>query len=82
MVLADLTWLEAEKLLLRAGEARLLQKLGEESIEVIVAAQAESEQRLISEAADMVYHLMLLLVSRDLSCEAVDNEMRNRYASQ
>jgi len=68
--------------LLRAGEARVLQKLGEEAIEVIVAAQAESDERLIAEAADLMYHLIVLLVSRDMSCDMVDRELRQRYAGR
>ena len=65
--------------LLRAGEARVLQKVGEEAVEVIVAAQAESEERMLEEAADLAYHLALLLVNRDLGCEDVDRELRSRY---
>lgn len=68
--------------LLQAGEARLLQKLGEEAVETIVAAQAESAGRMVEEAADLMYHLILLLVSRDMPCDVVDRELRKRYAGR
>ena len=68
--------------LLKLGEARILQKLGEEAVEVIVAAQAEPDERLIAEAADLMYHLTLLLVQHDLPPESVDRELRNRYANR
>ena len=44
-----------------------------------VAAQAESEERMLEEAADLAYHLALLLVNRNLGCEDVDRELRSRY---
>ena len=68
--------------LLKAGEARILQKVGEEAVEVIVAAQAESEERLLEEAADLMYHLTLLMVRRDIPCDAVDRVLRSRYAGR
>jgi len=68
--------------LLKSGESRLLQKLGEEAVETIVAAQAEGEDRLIAEAADLMYHLILLLVNRDLPLEVVDRELRHRYVGR
>lgn len=68
--------------LLTAGEARLLQKLGEEAIETIVAAQSETEERFIAEAADLLYHLHVLLVSRDVPGEAIDRELRARYTAR
>jgi phosphoribosyl-AMP cyclohydrolase / phosphoribosyl-ATP pyrophosphohydrolase len=68
--------------LLRAGEARVLQKLGEEAIEVIVAAQAETEERLIAEVADLLYHLTVLLVNRNMDCDTVDRELRSRHGAR
>ena len=68
--------------LLNAGEARILQKLGEEAVEVIVAAQAETEERLLEEAADLMYHLTLLMVRRDIPYDAVDRVLRSRYAGR
>jgi phosphoribosyl-ATP pyrophosphohydrolase/phosphoribosyl-AMP cyclohydrolase len=68
--------------LLLSGDARVLQKLGEEAVETIIAAQAETPERLVSEMADLVYHLIVLLVLRDMGCEVVDSELRRRYGSR
>ena len=61
------------------GEDRILQKVGEESIEVILAAKGQGDQRLIEESSDLLYHLWVLLVSRGISLEAVENELRKRH---
>jgi len=68
--------------LLLSGEPRVLQKLGEEAIETIVAAQSEGNERLRSEAADLLYHLIVLLVLHDMTCEDVDRELRQRYGTR
>jgi phosphoribosyl-ATP pyrophosphohydrolase/phosphoribosyl-AMP cyclohydrolase len=68
--------------LLLSGEPRVLQKLGEEAIETIVAAQSEGNARLTSEAADLMYHLIVLLVLHDMTCEDVDRELRQRYGTR
>jgi phosphoribosyl-ATP pyrophosphohydrolase len=47
------------------------QKLGEEAVEVIVAATSESGQRLASEVADLLYHLLVLLQARGVTLEQV-----------
>jgi phosphoribosyl-ATP pyrophosphohydrolase len=49
-----------------AGRTDIAKKVGEEAIEVIIAAQNESDVRLISESADLVYHLLVLLVVRGI----------------
>ena len=64
--------------LLSAGEARILKKLGEEAIEVIVAAQSEGDDRLVSELADLTYHALVLLASRGLCWEDVEAALAHR----
>ncbi len=44
-----------------AGEHEIVKKVGEEAIEVILAATAQTEQRVIEESADLLYHLWVLL---------------------
>lgn len=65
--------------LLEAGLPRILKKVGEESTEVIVAAQSEGNGRLVSELADLVYHLLVLLAARDLSWTDVEAELARRF---
>ncbi len=66
--------------LLEAGEPRILKKIGEEAVEVLVAAQSEGDERLVSELADLVYHSMVLLAARDLSWADVEVELKRRFA--
>jgi phosphoribosyl-ATP pyrophosphohydrolase len=64
--------------LLSAGEDEILKKVGEEAVEVIVAAKAEGDERLLCEIADLTYHVLVLLAARDLRPEDVANELRRR----
>jgi phosphoribosyl-ATP pyrophosphohydrolase len=50
--------------LLDAGPARCAKKLGEEAVETVIAAVGESDDALKAEAADLLYHLLVLLESR------------------
>jgi phosphoribosyl-ATP pyrophosphohydrolase len=58
---------------------RAAQKLGEEATEVVVAALAQSEQRLVAEMADLVYHSLVLLAARGVSWEDVQEELEKRH---
>jgi phosphoribosyl-ATP pyrophosphohydrolase/phosphoribosyl-AMP cyclohydrolase len=64
--------------LLDRGVAKLSQKVGEEAVEVVVAANAEDHGRLASESADLLYHLLVLLQARGIGLDAVLNELENR----
>jgi phosphoribosyl-ATP pyrophosphohydrolase/phosphoribosyl-AMP cyclohydrolase len=63
---------------LAAGVAANAQKVGEEATEVVVASLSEDDERVVSEAADLWFHLLLLLRSRNLDPAAVDDELRRR----
>jgi phosphoribosyl-ATP pyrophosphohydrolase/phosphoribosyl-AMP cyclohydrolase len=65
--------------LLDAGLPRILKKMGEEAIEVIVAAQSEGDERLVSELADLTYHALVLLAARDLAWADVEEELALRF---
>ena len=64
--------------LLDRGVAKLSQKVGEEAVEVVVAANAESDARLAAESADLLYHLLVLLQARGIGLDAVLSELENR----
>jgi phosphoribosyl-ATP pyrophosphohydrolase/phosphoribosyl-AMP cyclohydrolase len=64
--------------LLEAGRAQILRKVGEEAIEVIVAADHESDDALVREIADLWYHAMVLLEERGLDASAVLGELARR----
>jgi phosphoribosyl-ATP pyrophosphohydrolase/phosphoribosyl-AMP cyclohydrolase len=61
------------------GAVKAAQKLGEEAVEVALAAVAETPARLTEEAADLLYHFLLLLRIRGLSLEDVLTELRRRH---
>jgi len=63
---------------LSGGVALSARKVGEEAVELVVAALAEDDDRVISEAADLWFHTLLLLRSRGLDPAAVDDELRRR----
>ncbi len=62
------------------GAKRMAQKVGEEGLEVALAAIAEPDDKLIAESADLLYHLLLLLKSRGLCLEQVVAELESRHA--
>ena len=64
--------------LLAGGVAKISQKVGEEAVEVVVAANSEDDERLASEAADLLYHLLVLLESRGVPLAAVWQELEKR----
>lgn len=54
------------------------QKVGEEAVEVVIAALAQSDERLIAESADLLYHLLVLLAARGVGLTAVEAELAAR----
>jgi phosphoribosyl-ATP pyrophosphohydrolase len=65
--------------LLEAGEDEIVKKIGEEAVEVILAAKSQGDQRVISEMADLAYHCLVLLAQRNLSPDDVTAELERRY---
>ncbi len=67
--------------LLDAGVGAVARKVGEEAVELTVAALDESDERVVEEAADLVYHLYVLLAARGLDVTRVEDELRARAAT-
>ena len=65
--------------LLQAGTRRIAQKVGEEGVETALAAATGDDEELCNEAADLLYHLMVLLRSRGLSFEQVIETLQSRH---
>ena len=61
------------------GMLKVAQKLGEEGVELALAAAAQDQARVTAEAADLVYHLLLLLAMRDLTLADVVAELERRH---
>ena len=64
--------------LFNSGLDKILKKVGEEAAETIIAAKNEDTSRLSSEVADLLYHLLVLLVARGVSLEQVSAELTGR----
>ena len=63
-----------------SGTRRIEQKVGEEGVELALAATSGSQQETIDEAADLVYHIIVLLNERGLSLEDVSKRLETRHA--
>jgi phosphoribosyl-ATP pyrophosphohydrolase/phosphoribosyl-AMP cyclohydrolase len=65
--------------LLAEGTLRIAQKVGEEGLELALAAVAQSDQEVIGEAADLLYHTLLLLQVKELSLAKVIAKLESRH---
>lgn len=66
--------------LLAGGPARIAKKFGEEAVEAVIAAVAQDEAALRAEAADVLYHLLVLLQARGVAVADVMGELQARTA--
>lgn len=60
------------------GRAKIAQKLGEEAVEVAIAAVQDDREGLTGEAADLIFHLLVLLADSGLSLDDVRSELARR----
>jgi phosphoribosyl-ATP pyrophosphohydrolase len=65
--------------LMADGDDAILKKVGEEAVEVILAAKGQGDQRVVEEVADLFYHTLVLLAHFDLSLSDVEAELRQRH---
>lgn len=65
--------------LITAGEDEIVKKVGEEAVEVILAAKGQGDQRLVEEIADLAYHVLVLLAFRGLSPQDIRAELARRH---
>ena len=66
--------------LLAAGPERAAKKLGEEAVEAVIAAVKGDRDELIAESADLLYHLLVVLKSRDVALRDVLSQLEARTA--
>ena len=92
-ILTDLERVIAQRMLTRpkgsyttslfaGGVHRIAQKVGEEGVEVALAAAVGSRREVIAEVSDLVYHLVVLLRARGLTLNHIARELRVRHASR
>jgi phosphoribosyl-ATP pyrophosphohydrolase/phosphoribosyl-AMP cyclohydrolase len=65
--------------LFQKGIQKIAQKVGEEAVELILEAESGSDERLLNESADLIYHLKVLLSARELSLKDVEGLLRERH---
>ncbi len=65
--------------LFESGTAKIAQKVGEEAVETVIEAMANNDERLIYEASDLLYHLMVLLSHKGLSISDLATELKKRH---
>lgn len=64
--------------LYKQGEDKILQKIGEEATEVILAAKGKNRQRIIEEVADLYFMILMLLVLKGISLNKIYTELKTR----
>ena len=67
--------------LIERGVAHCSKKLGEEAVETAIAAVTEDRDRVIVEAADLLYHLLVVLEARGITLADVETELSRRTAT-
>lgn len=65
--------------LLDTGQLEIMKKIGEEAVEVILAASSEGDERLLYEMADLFYHNLVLLAARDMQFSDLEAELARRF---
>ena len=64
------------------GLNKIAQKVGEEGVETVIAALAETENDLINEASDLVFHLLMLLKEKNISLETIAKNLEGRHSEK
>jgi phosphoribosyl-ATP pyrophosphohydrolase/phosphoribosyl-AMP cyclohydrolase len=65
--------------LFQQGENRIIQKLGEEAIETVIAAKNNDRDELINETSDLIFHLLVLLAQKEIRFDEVISELEKRH---
>ncbi|MFV0322574.1 MAG: phosphoribosyl-ATP diphosphatase [Alphaproteobacteria bacterium] len=66
--------------LLNKGTAKICKKIGEEATEVVIAALAEKKKHVVSESADLLYHLFVLWADKGINPDQIYSELERRFA--
>lgn len=67
--------------LFRAGNDRIIQKVGEESIEILIAAKNGNRKEIIAEMADLWFNTLILLATFNITIGEIENELEKRKRS-
>lgn len=69
------------KFLLKKGPKKIAKKIGEESVELIVDYLSGSKKRVVEEAADLIYHIIVLLYSKKITIKNLEKELEKRKSN-
>lgn len=64
--------------LVAQGSDRVIQKVGEEAIEIVIAAKNSNQTRLVSEITDLLFHLTILMCTRNITLADINQELAQR----
>lgn len=64
--------------LITQGTAQISRKVGEESVEVIIASLSENNERLANEVADLLYHVLVLIAEKEITLTEIENILESR----
>lgn len=65
--------------LFRQGENRIIQKVGEEAVETVIAAKNHDKNEIINEVSDLVYHLFVMLADQEIELDEITENLRRRH---
>lgn len=64
----------------KKGLDKIAQKVGEEAVETVIASKNDDDKETINEAADLIFHLMMLLAEKDIPLHDVVRKLRKRHS--
>ncbi|MCX6167786.1 MAG: bifunctional phosphoribosyl-AMP cyclohydrolase/phosphoribosyl-ATP diphosphatase HisIE [Ignavibacteriales bacterium] len=65
--------------LFKEGADRIIQKVGEEAIETVIAAKNRNKEEIINETSDLIYHLLVMLAEQEIELDEVINKLISRH---
>ncbi len=65
--------------LFKKGENRIIQKVGEEAIETIIAAKNHDKNELVNETSDLIYHLFVMLADQGVTLQEISDNLQERH---
>ncbi|MHB9041175.1 MAG: phosphoribosyl-ATP diphosphatase, partial [Melioribacteraceae bacterium] len=65
--------------LFKEGADRIIQKVGEEAIETVIAAKNRDKEEIINETSDLIYHLLVMLAEQEIGFDEVVNKLISRH---
>ena len=65
--------------IVQRGEDKILRKIGEEAIEVVLAAKGQDRVALVHELTDLWFHCLVLMAEKEISLEDINDELKSRF---